>query len=76
MAKSTVFLNMWFNVLEILFIFVKSSVRVHIKVRVHVFVRAWRERERERGRVLSTISDYKYLSWVNGVDRKIFHEGH
>ena len=20
--------------------------------------------------------DYKYLSWVYGVDRKIFHEGH
>ena len=45
MAKSTVFRNMWFNVLEILLIFVKSSVRVHIKVRVHAFVRAWRERE-------------------------------
>ena len=50
MAKSTVFSNMWFNVLEIIFICVKSSVRVHIKVRVHVFVRAWRERERERER--------------------------
>ena len=22
------------------------------------------------------MKDYKYLSWVYGVDRKIFHEGH